>query len=96
VKTTFNNAIDEMGPLCLFINCAGMGICGNFKDVSTNDIMVFLIFNIKIMLNSEFHRYISGFYFNCIFFYFLSYSDYLNVSGINIYIFVALYIFFKI
>ena len=47
VKKKINNAIGEMGPLYLFINCAGMAICGTLEDNSTNDIMVFLIFNIK-------------------------------------------------
>jgi len=51
VKTTFNKAIDEMGPLCLFINCAGMAICGTLENVSTNDIMVFLIFHIKYYIS---------------------------------------------
>ncbi|XP_015366557.1 PREDICTED: 3-ketodihydrosphingosine reductase [Diuraphis noxia] len=39
VKTTLNIAINEMGPLYLFINCAGMAICGTLEEVSTNDIM---------------------------------------------------------
>jgi len=48
VEKTFNNAIeDNMGPLYLFINCAGMAICGTLEDSSTSDMMVFLIFNIK-------------------------------------------------
>lgn len=47
VKTAFNDAIGEMGPLYLFINCAGMAICGTLEDVSTNDIMVLLIINIQ-------------------------------------------------
>jgi len=36
-----------MGPLCLFINCAGMAICGTLEEVSTNDVMVVLNFSIK-------------------------------------------------
>ncbi|XP_026817902.1 3-ketodihydrosphingosine reductase [Rhopalosiphum maidis] len=40
VEKTFNNAIeDNMGPLYLFINCAGMAICGTLEDSSTSDIM---------------------------------------------------------
>ncbi|XP_016663454.1 3-ketodihydrosphingosine reductase isoform X2 [Acyrthosiphon pisum] len=49
VKTTLNNAIDEMGPLCLFINCAGMAICGTLEDISSNDIMT-KNFGIKVTL----------------------------------------------
>lgn len=45
VEKTFNNAIEDMGPLYLFINCAGMALCGILEDISTDDIMVFLIFN---------------------------------------------------
>lgn len=47
VKNTFNNAIGEMGPLYLFINCAGMAIGGTLEDSSTSDIMVFLIFDLR-------------------------------------------------
>lgn len=46
VKTAFNNAVDDIGPLYLFVNCAGLAICGTLEDISTNDIMVFSMFNI--------------------------------------------------
>lgn len=39
VEKTFNNAIEDMGPLYLFINCAGMALCGTLEDISTDDIM---------------------------------------------------------
>jgi len=52
VKNTFNNVIQEIGPLYLFINCAGMAICGTLEDNSTDDIMVFLIFNIKYLISN--------------------------------------------
>ncbi|XP_025205163.1 3-ketodihydrosphingosine reductase isoform X2 [Melanaphis sacchari] len=39
VEKTFNNAIEDMGPLYMFINCAGMAICGTLEESSTNDIM---------------------------------------------------------
>lgn len=32
-----------MGPLYLFVNCAGMAICGRLEDNSSGDIMVFTI-----------------------------------------------------
>jgi len=40
VKRAFDNAIREMGPLSLFINCAGMAICGTLEDISPSNIMV--------------------------------------------------------
>jgi 3-dehydrosphinganine reductase len=43
VKQAFNNAIKEMGPLYLFVNCAGMAICGRLEDNSSSDIMVFFV-----------------------------------------------------
>jgi len=40
VKNSFDNALKGMGPLSLFINCAGMALCGVLEDNSTSDIMV--------------------------------------------------------
>jgi len=39
VKNSFDNALKGMGPLSLFINCAGMALCGVLEDNSTSDIM---------------------------------------------------------
>ncbi|VVC26825.1 Hypothetical protein CINCED_3A011929 [Cinara cedri] len=39
VKKSFDNAIREMGPLYMFVNCAGMAICGTLECNSSSDIM---------------------------------------------------------
>lgn len=41
VKKAFDNVIKEMGPLHLFVNCAGMAICGTLENISPSNIMVF-------------------------------------------------------
>lgn len=43
IKESFDSVIKEIGPVYLFINCAGMAICGTLEDNSSNDIMVFII-----------------------------------------------------
>lgn len=40
LKNVLDNAIRETGPLYLFINCAGMALCGTLEDSSPSDIMV--------------------------------------------------------
>lgn len=40
VKKSLDNAIRDMGPLYLFVNCAGMAICGTLECNSSSDIMV--------------------------------------------------------
>lgn len=40
LKNVLDNAIGETGPLYLFINCAGMALCGTLEDSSPSDIMV--------------------------------------------------------
>lgn len=43
VKKSFSDVAKGMGPLNLFINCAGMAICGTLEDNSPSDIMVFSV-----------------------------------------------------
>lgn len=50
LKNALDNAIREMGPVYLFVNCAGMAICGKLEDNSSSDIMVYLIWSIGIIL----------------------------------------------
>lgn len=49
VKEAFDNAVRETGPLYLFINCAGMAICGTLEDISPSSILV-LFYNKIIMM----------------------------------------------
>lgn len=54
VKRAFDNAIKEMGPLYMLVNCAGMAICGTLEDHTSNDVMVFGIYygiNIVVLFN---------------------------------------------
>lgn len=47
VKRSIDNAIEQMGPPYLFVNCAGMALCGTLEDNSPDDIRVFLQSNIQ-------------------------------------------------
>lgn len=43
VKKLFDNEIKKMGPLYLFVNCAGMALCGTLENTTPSDIMVFIV-----------------------------------------------------
>lgn len=40
VEKSFERAIRGMGPLYMFVNCAGMAICGTLESNSSTEIMV--------------------------------------------------------
>ena len=40
VEKAIHNAEEEVGPISLLVNCAGMAICGRLEDTTVQDIKV--------------------------------------------------------
>ncbi|XP_050442481.1 3-ketodihydrosphingosine reductase [Adelges cooleyi] len=46
VKNALDCAIQEIGPLYMLVNCAGMAICGTLEEMSINDILKLINVNL--------------------------------------------------
>jgi 3-dehydrosphinganine reductase len=40
VEKTLHEVEEELGPIYMLVNCAGMAICGRLEDTSVSDIKV--------------------------------------------------------
>jgi 3-dehydrosphinganine reductase len=43
IEKALHDAEEELGPIFMLVNCAGMAICGTLEDTSVSDMKVCLI-----------------------------------------------------